>query len=99
MFLEEAKQKSDSSWSKIDPDEPLRIHADAESLIPYAGSPREDGLPAQMIDVKEKNLQGKINQLHIFGPYPENIVTLLVAAEPGSCPNLLSSISELTFFR
>ncbi len=83
MFYEKAKGNLDSSWQKIDPDEPLRIRADAESLIPYAGSPRENGLPLQMVDIKEKNLQGKINQLHIFGPYPEDIVTLLVVAEPG----------------
>ncbi|KAE8451755.1 hypothetical protein EG329_003212 [Mollisiaceae sp. DMI_Dod_QoI] len=67
MFYEKAKGNLDSSWQKIDPDEPLRIRADAESLIPYAGSPRENGLPLQMVDIKEKNLQGKINQLHIFG--------------------------------
>ena len=99
MFLEKAKEKSDSSWSKIDPDEPLRIHADAESLVPYAGSPREAGLPAQMVDAREKNLQGKINQLHIFGPYPEDIVTLLVVAEPGYNPDPIFSVSKLTNFQ
>ncbi|KAF8858452.1 HET-domain-containing protein [Acephala macrosclerotiorum] len=46
-----------------------------------------------MIDVKEKN------QLHIFGPYPEDIVTLLIVAESGSYPEPLFSISGLALFQ
>lgn len=83
LFFEKSNGLTNPKWQAIEPDEPLRIHADAESLLPYAGSPREGGMVAQMVDMQEKNKRGVVNRLSIFGFVAEDIVNLLVAARAG----------------
>lgn len=97
LFFEKAKVLTNTRWQGIEPDEPLRVQADAESLAPFVGAPRNE--TALKADEKEKNHPGIINQLHIFGLSrltAQDIVTLEIVACPGDYPKPLLMKLTLT---